>query len=258
MNCLPLFRSSYSNFSVSAFVFILCCSTNLAIADTHVSFNRTEIEKSIRQALPNTQITSIQPTPIEGLVEIVAGRNVLYADPTGRYLLVGSLYDTHTATDLTAERKAESSAIEWKNLPLDAAIKYGGKGSLKLAVFIDPDCPWCKKLHQQLVSLKDIQVYALLYPVEELHPGARSKTAAILCAADPLKALDSAMTGAALPQSSDPACLDQATAKIANVERFARNHNLHGTPTLISGDGRVRAGFLDEQSLRAWLDASKR
>jgi thiol:disulfide interchange protein DsbC len=231
--------------------------TTSAFAGDSDTVDFSAVEKTVRRALPNTQITHIQPSPIEGLVEIVAGRNVLYADPTGRYLVVGSLYDTHTATDLTAERKSAASTIEWKSLPLDAAVKYGGKGPLTLAVFIDPDCPWCKKLHQQLASLKEVQIYLLFYPVEELHPGARSKTAAILCAADPLKALDSAMTGAALPQSSDPACLDQATAKIANVERFARNHNIHGTPTLISGDGRVRAGFLDEQSLRAWLDASK-
>lgn len=253
-------KISVTPFPIFQFQLFACllCLMRFASANPDIAtVDQTAIEHSIRRALPNTQITSIQPTPIEGLVEIVAGRNVLYADPTGRYLLVGSLYDTHTATDLTAERKSESSAIEWKSLPLDAALKYGGNGSLKLAVFIDPDCPWCKKLHQQLASLKDIQIYALLYPVEELHPGTRSKTAAILCAADPLKTLDSVMTGAALPQSSDPACLDQATAKIANVERFARDHNIHGTPTLVSGDGRVRAGFLDGKSLRAWIDTSK-
>ena len=220
------------------------------------TFDAQAVEKTVRKALPNTQITTIQAAPIAGLVEIVAGKNVLYADPTGRYLVVGSIYDMHTTTDLTAERKAETSVIDWESLPLKTSVQYGGSGPQKLAVFFDPECGWCKKLHKQLTLLDDIEVYAIMYPVEGLSATSKRKAASILCSADPLKALDIVMTGKDLPSVSNPICLDKADKDISQVQTFARDHNIHGTPTLVAPDGRVRAGFMDERSLRAWLNKS--
>ncbi len=257
MNHIKLCPFSFIQACLCSGLCLLLCVNNFALADTG-SINQSAIEQSIREALPNTKITSIQASPIEGLVEIVAGRNVLYAGASGRYLVVGSLYNMHTATDLTAERKTSTAAIDWDSLPLDSAVKYAGSGPHKLAVFFDPDCPWCKKLHHQLASLKDIQVYAILYPVATLHPNAKSKATGILCSADPLQALDTVMEGKTLPTNNDRTCMEQAATSITKVETFANAHNIRGTPTLVAADGRVRAGFLDEQALRAWLDASLR
>lgn len=228
------------------------------VAASSETLDRQAVEEIVRKALPNTQISSIQASPIDGLVEIVAGKNVLYADPTGQYLVVGSIYDMHTATDLTAERKAEvtTSTIDWASLPMDTAVKYAGTGSQKLAVFFDPDCGWCNKLHKQLNTLEDIEVYAILYPVEGLSPTSKKKSINILCSSNPLKALDTAMAGDALPEASDQSCLDNANTAITQVQAFARQHEIHGTPTLIAPDGRVRPGFMDKDQLRRWLNQS--
>ena len=241
------------------FTLLIASTSGFAASDETVYFSA--VEKTVRKALPNTNITAIQPAPVKGLVEIVAGNNVLYADPTGQYLVVGSIYDMHTATDLTAERKSEAALssqkkVSWESLPLDTAVKYGGTGPQKLAVFFDPDCPWCKKFHDQLSALKDVEVYAIMYPVEGLHPNAMSKAATILCSANPLQALNAVMSGNALPDNTDQACLSKATTSISQVEAFAREHNIHGTPTLIAPDGRVRPGFIEKQPLKKWLDAS--
>lgn len=214
------------------------------------------VEKTVRKALPNTQITTIQVAPIDGLVEIVAGKNVLYSDPTGRYLVVGSIYDMHTAIDLTAERKAQTSAIDWESLPIKTSVRYGGNGSQKLAVFFDPECGWCRKLHKQLASLDDVEVYAIMYPVDGLSQTSKGKAATILCSPDQLKALDTVMAGEALPPVSNQACLNEANTAISQVQAFARDNNINGTPTLVAPDGRVRPGFMDEEHLRAWLQKS--
>jgi len=226
-------------------------ATSAAMADEATDFSA--IEKTVRKALPSTQIKTIQPSPIEGLVEIEAGQNILYADPTGRYLVVGNIYDMHTATDLTAERKSATPVIEWSQLPLDAAVKYSNSGSQKLAVFFDPDCGWCRKLHDQLKTLDDVEVFAIMYPVEGLHPSARSKATSILCASDPLHALDLALSNQSLPESTDANCLKNADASITQVIEFTQAHKIHGTPTLVSADGRVRPGFMRAQQLKDWL-----
>lgn len=240
-------------------ILALLCSTNLAIADSGNVVDQLAIEKTVHKALPGTRITSVQPSVLPGLVEIIAGPNVLYADPTGNYLVVGSIYDMRTATDLTAQRKrevAQTVRIKWADLPLETAVKYGGHGPTKLAVFFDPDCPWCKRLHEQLSALVDVEVYAIMYPVESLHAGAKNKAAVILCSSDPLQALNTVMGGNELPTVSDPTCLARSNAAIDHIDAFARSHDIHGTPTLIAPDGRVRPGFLQAKPLKAWLDAS--
>ena len=244
-------------------IIALLCTSNLGIAQPITGrsedIDRSAIEETIHKALPNTRIDSVGFSAIPGLVEIVAGSNILYSDPTGNYLVVGSIYDMQTATDLTAQRKrevAQTVRIKWEDLPLETAVKYGGQGPTKLAVFFDPDCPWCKRLHEQLSALDDVEVYAIMYPVESLHAGARNKAAAILCHADPLQALNTVMAGEDLPSVSDQSCLARSKAAIDRVEAFARSHGIHGTPTLVAPDGRVRPGFLQTKPLRAWLKAS--
>lgn len=238
---------------------LLFSSLSASAEDTPSSLNFTNVERTVHKALPGTRITSVQPSVLPGLVEIIAGPNVLYADPKGNYLVVGSIYDMQTATDLTAQRKrevAQTVRIKWEELPLETAVKYGGHGPTKLAVFFDPDCPWCKRLHEQLSALDDVEVYAIMYPVESLHAGAKNKATAILCSSDPLQALNTVMAGNELPTVSDPTCLARSNAAIDRIDAFARSHDIHGTPTLIAPDGRVRPGFLQTKPLKAWLDAS--
>lgn len=230
---------------------LLFFATGIAMADEATDFSA--IENTVRKALPGTQIKTIQPSPIKGLVEIEAGQNILYADPTGRYMVVGNIYDMHTATDLTAEHKSATPVIEWSQLPLDAAVKYSNSGSQKLAVFFDPDCGWCRKLHAQLKTLDDVEVFAIMYPVEGLHPSARGKAASILCASDPLNALDLALSNQTLPESTDSICLKNADKAITQVIEFTQAYKIHGTPTLVSADGRVRPGFMRAQQLKDWL-----
>ena len=255
-------RSQFANsFAVLLLVWTLAllCSINVAIADNGVDIDRTSIEETIRKTLPNTKIDSVQLSVVPGLVEIIAGNNLFYFDPTGRYLVVGSIYDMRTATDLTAQRKrevAQTPKINWEDLPLESAVKYGGQGPSKLAVFFDPDCPWCKRLHEQLSAMDNVEVYAIMYPVESLHAGAKSKAAAILCHSNPLQALNTIMKGGELPPVTDQDCLTRSSSAIDLVEDFARHHDIHGTPTLIAPDGRVRPGFLEAKPLKVWLDTS--
>lgn len=59
--------------------------------------------------------------------------------------------------------------------------------------------------------------------------------------------------GAASP--SETSC-DSSDA-IAAVRAFAKKHGLVGTPVLISGDGRVRRGYLPPDELLKWLNEGK-
>ena len=213
--------------------------------------DNAHIADAVRRAMPDTTISAVRPAPVPGLVEVVAGRNVLYTDPQGRFLVIGSIYDLATAQDLTAQRRNEITRISWDELPAADAIRFG-HGAQKVAVFLDPDCPWCRRLYEDLHKVDGIEVHAFLFPIEALHAGARDKALRILCAPDPRAALASALQGRALTGPKDCA---GAAARIDTVMRFAQAHGVSGTPMFVAPDGRVHGGYLTPQALHAWLEA---
>jgi thiol:disulfide interchange protein DsbC len=228
----------------------------LAVVSTRTSAapesDTARVTAAVRRALPGTTVSEVRAAPIPGLLEVVAGRNVFYTDAGGRFLVIGSIYDLATAQDLTAQRKREITRIVWQQLPLDKAIRIGS-GPHKLAVFLDPDCPWCRKLAAALHTLENVEVSVFLFPIEALHPGVQEKSLRILCAANPVAALDRALRGEAVAETKH--CAD-AAPRIDTVMRFAQAHGIAGTPTLVAADGRVHSGYLAPEALRTWLTAT--
>lgn len=245
-----------NHFQRSLFTLLMTVTSGITVAAAEPTRDFAAIEQAVRQAMPSTQIDVITPSPIPGLVEVVAGQNILYADTSGRWLVVGHLYDLKTAQDVTAERKAQLARIDWQALPLEAAVHYG-EGPLKLAVFSDPECPWCRKLHETLRQAQGIEVWEIMFPVAALHPAAHDKTVAILCDAHPAEALAQVMEGRARdgqPPATD--CIERARQLVDQAVAFGRVHGVQGTPTLVAGDGRVRNGYLPLDQLKAWLEQS--
>jgi len=64
-----------------------------------------------------------------------------------------------------------------------------GNGARTLAIFSDPDCPYCRRLEAEMTSLTDITIYTFLMPIASLHPEARSKAIAIWCSKGPGRGL---------------------------------------------------------------------
>ena len=61
----------------------------------------------MKERLPKTPISSVDCEKVDGLCEVVAGDNLFYVDRSGRYLVIGRVYDMQTRQDLTAARLLE-------------------------------------------------------------------------------------------------------------------------------------------------------
>lgn len=226
-----------------------------------------EAAQSIASAMPGTLIKGIRPSVINGLYEVIAGNNVLYVDPSGRYLVVGSIYDLKEDKDLSAERRQEivatagavtTAAVELPKIAVVAvdillrdAITIG-EGSQSLTVLTDPSCGWCRRLWiETLNNLDGVTVHHLLLNKTEQAVG-------ILCASDPAMALQQAFalsaTSAKTPVPRNE-CRQAAAQKLARVQRFAAKVGVVGTPVLIRADGAIHAGYLSRSALLTWLDA---
>jgi len=208
-----------------------------------------KVRKHVQETIPGTSIGDVRKsTDMKGIYEVLMGKTIAYTNKEGKLLIVGHMYDPAHNRDITAERLADLNRIEWKELPLKDAIIYGPKNGLKLAIFTDPECPYCKQLETMLKDMKGIRTYTFLFPLESIHPQARAMAESIWCAKDKHKALINVMLkGKALKPGTCATPIDR------NI-RLAQKFGINGTPGLISAAGRIMSGAPQSpQALRTWL-----
>lgn len=211
------------------------------------------IRKNIESRFPGAHVLDVQLSPIPGLYEIFMGDQIVYTDATGDHLIVGSMVDTQTKQNLTEARLNDHGKIDFKILPLKQAIKVvKGNGSRVFAVFSDPDCPFCQQLEKTLLSVNDITMYVLLFPIASLHPQAPSKAHAIWCAADRAKAWSDWMHEKKLPSAGT--CSDDP---IDALQKLGDTLHINSTPTLFFADGRRVAGAIPAAELEKDLTAAR-
>jgi thiol:disulfide interchange protein DsbC len=238
-----------------------------------------KVEKALAERLPKTEVTAVDCSKIEGLCEVQAGSNLFYTDGSGRYLVIGRVYDMETKQDLTAARlleinpdmlvggaasggasasadqagggeiagsprggSARAQKVSLAELPASGAITWGG-GSQTVTVFSDFRCGYCQRLHQ---TLEDMNVKVVERPISIL--GTRSLSNAVLCSRDPRKALDEVYSGATISNAGD--C---DTSGLDANEAFARKHGFSGTPVIVRSDGAVVHGYRPREFLESWL-----
>ena len=165
---------------------------------------------------------------------------IVYTDEKFSFLIAeGHLVDSKSKKDVTTERLADLSKIDFASLPLEQAIKVvKGNGSRKMAVFSDPDCPFCKRLEQnELSNITDVTIYTFLMPLDQLHPDAANKAKAIWCSADRVKAWQDWVLNGQLPKKSS-----NCDAPLEKVAVLARKLGVTSTPTIFFADGKRMLG----------------
>ena len=161
------------------------------------------VRKSFAAKFPQVNIQSVTRLPELNLYEVVAEGDIYYVDEKVDFVIDGEIISTKTMTNLTKQRKQKLSAIPFNELPLDLAFKkVKGKGERKIAVFSDPDCPFCKRVEGDLAKLDNVTIYMFLYPIESLHPAAVDVAKRIWCSPDKVKAWDDYMSGKGKPAAA--------------------------------------------------------
>ncbi|GAB3771423.1 DsbC family protein [Ramlibacter monticola] len=210
------------------------------------------LRKNLAERLPSIgRIDEISRTPMPGLFEVRIGTDLFYTDADGAYLLQGQLIDTKARKNLTEERLDKLLAVDFDTLPTkDAFVMVRGNGKRKLAVFEDPNCPYCKKFERDLQKVDNVTVYMYLYPI--LGPDSTDKSRNIWCAKDKAKAWQDYMLRNEAPSKAEAGCDLQALSR--NIE-FGKKHKITGTPTLIFTDGTRVPGAIGTADIERMLAA---
>ena len=208
------------------------------------------IRKALTDRIPGlSAIDEISKSPMPGLFEVRIGNDIFYSDAEGNYLIQGALIDTRARKNLTEERIDKLTAINFKDLQLKNAFTVvRGNGKRKVAVFEDPNCPYCKRFEKDLEKIDNVTVHTFLTPI--LGPDSTEKSKRIWCASDKVKTWDDWMLRNVSPKEAGAKC--DTAALDANVA-FARKYNITGTPTLVFIDGHRVPGAINTQQIEQLL-----
>lgn len=222
-------------------------STDAAIAAATTP-EAQQLAIKLAQLYPGTHFTSVKPAPVDTLFEVTMGRNLAYVEPSGRHFFFGHLYDMQTNRDLTADLAANLNRIDVGSLPIaDAIVVTKGEGKRVVNVLSDPGCHYCQQLEKVLDDMTDIRIQTWLIP---LQPGSDVLAKSIWCASDKAQSWHTWMLSRT---ESPPAAKNCNSAALQRNLDLAQRLQTVGTPTLISGSGRVHSGAMSREELAAWL-----
>jgi thiol:disulfide interchange protein DsbC len=225
--------------------------SSAAIAD------EASVQKAIQARVGSVPVKSVARTPVAGLYEVVLGDdNIVYTDEKATYLFTTgdggiALIDLKTGRNLTDEKLRQLLTIRFEDLPLDSAIKtVRGTGKRVFATFEDPNCPFCKRLWQEVAKLDNVTVYTFLYPI--LSPDSEARAKAIWCSKDRSRAWVDHMLTASMPAPA-AACANPIEKNLA----LGRRLRVSGTPTMFFTSGQRLVGARPEELVKLLDESTK-
>lgn len=215
---------------------LLSCISAISLANVET------LKSNLSRHYPNIQVSNIQATEMTGLYSANLDNQIIYLDENAQHMFIGSMVRLKDQKNLTKDLVLKQNSIDWKQLPLKDAIKtVKGNGKQQLAIFSDPNCPYCKKLEAELDKLNDVTIYTFIYPLK-----AQSITVSKSIWCDPNQAYAWKNLLQKNIQPKEKTC----TNPIDRNLELGKKLGIEGTPTLIFGSGLKMVGGRSAEDIR--------
>ena len=216
-------------------------------ADCH-SLTKVETEQLLGSLVDKVNSVEFSEVPGLWLAEVEKGQKKLpvYIDFSKKYLVSGNVIRLNDKENLTRERSAQMNKIDVSRIPVADALLLGKPSAkTKVIVFTDPECPYCKKLHEELKDVvrldPDIAFLIKLFPLK-MHPNAYEVSKSIVCN-NSMELLEVSFAGKPVPPARcDTQVIDQTLA-------LGGEFGINSTPTLVMPDGLVVPGYKKAEAL---------
>lgn len=213
-------------------------------------------EKLVKEN-PNLPIEEVVYIPEVKLYEIrLKNTSVLsYTNESVDFFLTaGEIIDIKNKTSITNQRETANVKRFYKNLPFSTAIKVQyGKGSRSIAIFTDPDCPFCKTTDKEIhtkLNKSDLTVYYFMNPLKiDGHEQAPLKASKIYCSPDRSKAWLNWMLNGQLPDNPGT-----CATPLAQHKKIANEVNFNSTPIVLFDNGYVFRGSITAPQITELLN----
>ena len=217
-------------------------------------------ERTIREVfksrLPNSQVIGVEKLPYAGLYEVTVlddrGHAIFYTDTLGQVMLIGKLVETRTDRDLTEDRLRKLSAIDWNQLPFRWAVTTRrGDGRRQIAIFSDPNCPYCQKFEKDLAVVDNITIH--IFPWAVIKPESVRQAKSIWCSKDRAKAWNDLML-----KRIEPTAPTDCENPIEELVALGKRLGATSTPTWYLPNGEKYVGAQPMSVVVPLLDATVR
>ena len=203
------------------------------------------------QTLANVEDSqiSIAETPVEGVLQVRLGSEIVYISEDARYLLQGRMFDLDTRQDLTDQAMSEVRKGLMSQLDTKDTITFGpDDAEFELFVFTDVDCGYCRKLHEQIAEYNEagIQIHYAAFPRAGVGSDTFVKMNSVWCADDPREAMNLAKRGERPEKAS---CESPVQAQYT----LGQAMGVTGTPALVTPGGDLIPGYVPPRDLKARL-----
>lgn len=207
-------------------------------------------------------VKSVKQSPSKGLFELLVEKDskqgIIFIDYGKKHLMQGMIVDLDTLQPVSAHAQdlpqpKQQTSLDVSKIPVDKAVVMGNpKGSKKIYVFTDPDCPYCRKGHEELKKLAkiapDVAIHVMLFPLA-MHPESYDKSRAVL-ETKSLDLLDKAFSGKEVPKPTK----ESSKNAINEIIMFATSNGISGTPTMVMPDGTIQVGMRDAETMKKMLE----
>lgn len=221
---------------------------------------KDEANQILKNVDPEVKVEKVGIAPAKGLFEVVVKKNdtlgVIYLDFSKKFLVLGKIIDIAGKKDITQEKIQKEQKIDVKKIDTKHSVIMGNPdGKKKIYVFDDPECPFCKKLHQTLSEMvkedKDLVIYILLFGLD-IHPNAKWKADSILCEAkknmgSALEMLENSFNDKEVKRVDCGESLSEFN------KNLARKLGIGATPTMVFQNGKVLMGARSKEEIKKYL-----
>jgi thiol:disulfide interchange protein DsbC len=199
------------------------------------------------------KVEELRRTPVPGIWEVRIGNDLIYVDDKGQHAFVeGNLVDMRSNRNLTRERVDELLTIDFRELPLNIAMKQViGNGKRTMAVFEDPNCGYCRQMRKDIANLKDVTIYTFVIPI--LSPDSEVKAKKALCADDKVRAWTDMMVSGKVPGNAGT-----CETPLAKMRELAQKLGVSATPTTFFPNGKRLQGYVPAAQLDKMLDENSK
>lgn len=210
---------------------------------------------SITKKLNTLQISvkTIEPSPVEGLYEVLTSSGVYYVSKNTQFLVHGNIYDLDNKMENVTEKSLTVLRQEkLKEFEKDMIVYKAEEEKHVITVFTDTSCGYCQKLHSEMADYNKlgITVRYLAFPRGGLKSNTYNTMVSIWCADDPKLAMDNAKLRKPIESKT-------CNNTIKDQYELGQFFGVTGTPALVLEDGSLQPGYLPAARLIQLLDQSK-
>ncbi|MFL1483715.1 thioredoxin fold domain-containing protein [Marinobacter sp. LN3S78] len=225
-----------------------------AIAPTaHAESAEDVITQRLGETVPGLQVHGVTESAVPGLYEVrTNNRSMIYATEDGEYIIAGEMLQLTDkgVVNVTEQTRSVERARVISGYDHEELITYRAEGEEKavIGVFTDIDCPYCRKLHDEMDRLNELGITVNYYAYPRSGPGTPSfrKYESVWCAEDQQAAMDQAKAGETVPQAS-------CDNPVGEQFQLGGQVGVSGTPAIVLEDGKMINGYVPADKLAEGL-----